>query len=246
MTASLPARLGPATDMWLSIVKRARVSGPRRDVLDRSCVFVPCLVRGPARLVRRRCQTDMRGLATAGRAVRLEGCRWSSQVGRHRCLPVVHSCTAGLLHAAEPSGAGRERHTSIHRSMAAPVGSRRRGTSTSRPVPGRRRRWRSPGVYAGLRTGPACRGVGGCLGVRGPGTIRRLRPSGCACPGWHCHRGGLFAVQSISAVQPQFRRLQPGLLGGLQGRVGEVLPVLPGVVGVGPDMAAGIDQAEPM
>jgi len=49
----------------------------------------------------------MRGLVTAGRGVRLEGCRWSSDVGRHRCWPVVHSGVAGLLHAAGPLvGAG--------------------------------------------------------------------------------------------------------------------------------------------
>jgi hypothetical protein len=46
-------------------------------------------------------------------------------------FPVVHSCIAGLLHAAGPCGPGRERHTSIHLFMAVPAGPGRRGTSTS-------------------------------------------------------------------------------------------------------------------
>jgi hypothetical protein len=51
---------------------------------------VSVLLRGPFgwRVVidGRRCHADMRGLVTAGRGVRLEGCRWSSNVGRDRMI----------------------------------------------------------------------------------------------------------------------------------------------------------------
>ncbi|MCY1245360.1 hypothetical protein D9M72_585070 [compost metagenome] len=58
-----------------------------------------------------------------------------------------------------------------------------------------------------------------------------------------CGEGCDLSVQTVSAVQCQFRRFQAGLVGGLQGRAVKVLPVQPGVVGVGPCLPAGVDQA---
>lgn len=50
-------------------------------------------------------------------------------------------------------------------------------------------------------------------------------------------------IQPVPAVQRQFRGLQTGLVGGLQGRIIKVLPVQPGVVGIPPGLSAGVDQA---
>ena len=49
-------------------------------------------------------------------------------------------------------------------------------------------------------------------------------------------------IQTVPAVQRQFRRLQTGLVGGPQGRIIKLLPVQPGVVGISPGLAAGVDQ----
>lgn len=58
-----------------------------------------------------------------------------------------------------------------------------------------------------------------------------------------CGEGDDLSVQPVSAVQRQFRRFQAGLAGGLQGRAVKVLPMQPRVVGVGPCLPAGVDQA---
>lgn len=78
------------------------MSGPRLVVVDRSFRSRRLVVVVAGASFRRRCQTDMRGLVTAGRGVRLEGDRWSRNVGRRRRAPVAHRGVAGFLHAAKP------------------------------------------------------------------------------------------------------------------------------------------------
>jgi hypothetical protein len=48
------------------------------------------------------------------------------------------------------------------------------------------------------------------------------------CIAARCRQVGDLGVQTVPAVQRQLRGLQAGLVGGLQGRVVEVLPVQPG------------------
>jgi hypothetical protein len=57
-----------------------------------------------------------------------------------------------------------------------------------------------------------------------------------------CREGRDLRIQTVPAVQREFRRFQAGLVGGLQGRIIEPLPVQPGAVGGGPDMTSGVDQ----
>lgn len=78
----------------------------------------------------RRCHADMRALVTAGRGIRLEGCRWSSNVGRHRWVQL--SIGVSRVSSTLPSHPHRARewYTSIHPFMPVPVLPARRRTST--------------------------------------------------------------------------------------------------------------------